>query len=403
VSYLSPHRQPEPLLGLDLQSDAVRLVALGRNRQGHPLLEHCACEPLAPGWLVEGRIEQFEAVTQAVSRLLHRAHVRTRQVAMALPEAAVITKRLTLPRALTAEALDARVRAEAEQCLPFPLQEVYLDYGLPEPGTDAISPSPQSGPLLQDGWDGDRMGVRTNGQMAVLLVAARRERVRDLQALAEAVGLQAVAVDVADFAVRRALRHLLAQRTPAQTDGAVHPRPGAAPTMALFDLRADQIGWSLVRGDEIVHEGVQAWPSVASPSAAPATEGTADASSLASALAEALTRERSGAWINGEHAMALTQTGVAGGPGSMATGTEAGIDLAWLTGQVDRCAGLDGALAQALGCPCRVANPFEGMLRRRPPWRIRRGARAWVEAAPEADTAPAYLRACGLALRRFLP
>lgn len=358
--FLSPHRQPEPLLGLDLQADAVRLVALGRTRQGRQTLEHCACEPLAPGWVAEGRIDHFEAVAEAVSRLLRRTRVHTVKVAMALPEAAVITRRITLPRAMTPESLQARVRSEAEQLIPFPLQEVYLDYGVLAP--DAASPgAPPARWVAQEAQGADRMDL--------LLVAARRERVRDLQALAEAVGLKPVLVDVADFAARRAVRHLLA--------ACVQTRMGASvePTLAVLDLRTDRIVWRLLQGDEVLHDKEFAWDPTA-----PAVPGETDpVLAVAGGLA---------------HAMSS----------ALASGTGARIEAAWLTGEVGNCTGLAEALAGFLGCPCRVANPFEGMLHRRsPPWRIVRGTRGPGWAAPETGAASAYLPACGLALRRFQP
>jgi type IV pilus assembly protein PilM len=375
MSFLSPHRQPEPLLGLDLQADAARLVVLGRTRQGQQVLEHCACEPMGPGWLVEGRVDNFDAVTQAVSRLLRRTRVRAVNVAMALPEAAVITRRITLPRALAAEHLEARVRSEAERLIPFPLQEVYLDYGVLEPRVPAIAPNgPPHAPWpARQGEDADSMDL--------LLVAARRERVRDLQALAEAVGLKPVVVDVAAFAARRAVRHLMSRCAPERagvTPDAIADEPArGAPVLALLDLRVDRVDWQLLRGDELVHEHQHArYFAADSGTLVEAGGGPSLARDLAPALSQALASKLGGR-----------------------------IDALWLTGEVGQCAGLAAALVDLLGCPCRVVNPFEGMVHRRaPPWRLARARReqAWL-ATPQEGAAAAYLQACGLALRRFQP
>lgn len=374
MSFLSPHRQPQPLLGLDLQADAARLVALGRTRQGQQVLEHCACEPMDPGWMVEGRMDNFDAVTQAVSRLLRRTRVRAVNVAMALPEAAVITRRITLSRALAAGHLEARVRAEAERLIPFPLQEVYLDYGVLEPRAPAIAPNgPPSAP-----WPTQQ--VQDADLMDLLLVAARRERVRELQALAEAVGLKPVVVDVAAFAARRAVRHLMSRCAPERAgvmpDAIAREPARGEPVLALLDLRADRVDWQLLRGDELVHEYQHARHSTGGPGApVEAGVGPSLARDLAPALSQALASKVAGR-----------------------------IDALWLTGEVGNCAGLAEALAGLLGCPCRVVNPFEGMVHRRsPPWRLARARREQEWPAPQEGAAAAYLQACGLALRRFQP
>lgn len=374
MSFLSPHRQSQALLGLDLQADAARLVVLGRTRQGQPVLEHCACEPMGAGWMVDGRIANFDAVTQAVARLLGRTRVRAVNVAMALPQAAVITRRIRLPRVLAAEPLDARVRSEAERLIPFPLQEVYLDYGLLESRVAAstpVGPAHAPWPALQ---------VQDEGPLDLLLVAARRERVRELQALAEAVGLKPVAVDVAAFAVRRAVRHLMSRCPPERvgaTPDAMAGEPARGePVLALLDLHADRVDWQLLRGDELVHENQHARHSVGEPGGlARSSAGPSLARDLAPALSQALTR-----------------------------GTGGRLDALWLTGEVGEGAVLAEALEDLMGCPCRVANPFEGMAHRRsPPWRFARARREQGRHAPHEAEAAAYLQACGLALRSFQP
>jgi type IV pilus assembly protein PilM len=205
--------------------------------------------------------------------------------------------------------------------------------------------------------------------MDLLLVAARRERVRDLQALAEAVGLKPVVVDVAEFAARRAVRQLLAVCPRARVGRCVEP------TFAVLDLRADRIAWRLSRGDEVLHDNECAWSPVA-----PALPGETDpALEVATGLALA--------WSS-----------------ALASDTGARIEAIWLTGEVNNGTGLATALAGLLGCPCRVANPFEGMAHRRaPPWRIAHGTRGAASTAPATGAASAYLPACGLALRRFQP
>ena len=85
-------RQPAPLLGIDISSSSVKLVELGRDKEGVFVLERCVMEPLERGWITDGNIEKFDEVAEAIRKLLKKSGTRTRNVAMALPPPAVITK-----------------------------------------------------------------------------------------------------------------------------------------------------------------------------------------------------------------------------------------------------------------------------------------------------------------------
>lgn len=153
-------RQPAPLLGLDISSSSVKLVELGRDKGGELVLERCAIEPLERGWVVDGNVEKFEEVAEAMRRVVKKSGTRTRNVAMALPPSAVITKKIILPAGLSEQDLEAQVEAEANQYIPFSLDEVSLDFCV-------IGPSPSSA-----------------GDVEVLIAASRREKVQDRQGLA---------------------------------------------------------------------------------------------------------------------------------------------------------------------------------------------------------------------------
>src|SRR3990167_3115794 len=91
-------RQPAPLLGLDISSSSVKLVELGRDKEGNLVLERCAIEPLERGWITDGNVEKFDEVAEAMRRVVKKSGTRTRNVAMALPPSAVITKKITIPQ-----------------------------------------------------------------------------------------------------------------------------------------------------------------------------------------------------------------------------------------------------------------------------------------------------------------
>ena len=121
-------RQAAPLLGIDISSSSVKLVELGRDKAGGLVLERCAIEPLEPGWITDGNIEKFDEVADALRRLVKKSGTRTKNVALALPPSAVITKKITLPGGMTDQELEVQVESEANQYIPFSLDEVSLDF-----------------------------------------------------------------------------------------------------------------------------------------------------------------------------------------------------------------------------------------------------------------------------------
>ena len=103
------------MLGLDISSSSVKLVELGRDKAGNLVLERCAIEPLERGWISDGNIEKFDEVAEAVRRLVKKSGSKTKNVAMALPPSAVITKKIILPGGMNDLELEQQVEAEANQ------------------------------------------------------------------------------------------------------------------------------------------------------------------------------------------------------------------------------------------------------------------------------------------------
>ena len=141
------------MLGLDISSSSVKLVELSRSKTGQLVLERCAIEPLEAGWISDGNVEKFDEVAESVKRLVKKSGTRTKHVAMALPASAVITKKIVLPGGLSEAELEAQVESEANQYIPFSLEEVSLDFCV-------IGPSPTS-----------------VGDVEVLIAASRKDRV----------------------------------------------------------------------------------------------------------------------------------------------------------------------------------------------------------------------------------
>jgi type IV pilus assembly protein PilM len=123
--------QNQPLVGLDLSSSSVKLVELSGTAQSGFRLERYAIEPLPKGAISDGNVENIEAVSEAVKRAWKKSGTKIKNIAMALPSAAVITKKIMLPAGLSEEALEVQVESEANQYIPFALEEVSLDFSVP--------------------------------------------------------------------------------------------------------------------------------------------------------------------------------------------------------------------------------------------------------------------------------
>ena len=117
-----------PLLGLDISSSSVKLVELSLAKNGGYVLERCAIEPLERGWITDGNVEKFDEVAEAVRRVVRKSGTRTKNVALALPPSAVITKKIVLPGGMSEQELEIQVESEANQYIPFSLDEVSLDF-----------------------------------------------------------------------------------------------------------------------------------------------------------------------------------------------------------------------------------------------------------------------------------
>jgi type IV pilus assembly protein PilM len=155
-------------------------------------------------------------MADAMRRVVKKSGTRTKNVAMALPPSAVITKKIILPGGLTDQELEVQVEAEANQYIPFSLDEVSLDFCV-------IGPSPTS-----------------VGDVEVLIAASRKDRVQDRQGLAEAAGLKPAVLDIESHASRLAMSRVVASL----------PNEGRDALVALFEIGADLN--ALGRGKEAI-------------------------------------------------------------------------------------------------------------------------------------------------------
>ncbi|MDY0014471.1 MAG: pilus assembly protein PilM [Rhodocyclaceae bacterium] len=217
-------RKARSLVGVDISSSSVKLLELSGEGEGLQV-ERYAIELLPRDAVVDGKIVNLEAVADGLQRALRRFGQGVRSVALALPASAVITKKIILPGGLREEEMEVQVESEANQYIPFALEEVNLDFQVLG---------------LAGGGEGDQ---------EVLIAASRKETVEDRVAAAEAAGLAAVVMDVESFAAQAAFE-LVARQL---------PEGGKDRIVALVDVGANMMTVTVLRNGQQIYAREQAF------------------------------------------------------------------------------------------------------------------------------------------------
>jgi type IV pilus assembly protein PilM len=346
-----------PLFGLDLSSSAVKMVELVDGGKSGYRVERYAIEPLPRDCVVDGNISNLEAVTDSVKRCHARMGTRTKHVAMAVPSGAVISKKIIVAAALREEELEAQVESEANQYIPFALEEVNLDF-------QVLGPSPNS-----------------PDEQEVLIAATRKEKVEDRVAVADSAGLKALVMDVESFAQQTALS-LVVQALPGG---------GRDQNVAVVDVGANVMNVAVLRNEQSIYTREQAFGG---------NQLTQDiVSRYGMALEEAESAKRSGELPDDFETevmkpfMENLSMEVQRALQFFFTSTQYhAVDHILLAGGSAVIPGLDEVVHTRTQVPTSVANPF-----------------ALMQASPKIQLkrlmsdAPSLIVACGLAMRRFDP
>ena len=309
-------------------------------------------EPLERGWITDGNIEKFDEVAEAVRRVVRKSGSKTRNVALALPASAVITKKIILPGGLSDKELEAQVESEANQYIPFSLDEVSLDFCVIGPSANSV------------------------GDVEVLIAASRKEKVSDRQGLAEAAGLKPVVMDVESYASRMAAGRVIETL----------PNQGVD---SLFEVGALTTSMQVIRNDDVLYERDQAF------GGAQLTQLIVRQYGFSSDEAEA--KKRSGDLPDDYRSAVLD-------PFIESMAQEIGralqffftstpynkLDHILLAGGSAALPGLTEAVTHQTSFACMVINPFDAM-----------EMAASIQARKISREAPSYLTSTGLALRRF--
>ena len=344
-----------PLIGVDISSTAIKMVELVDAGKGQPRVERYAIELLPKDAMLDGNLASLEAVAETLRRCWERLGTSTRYIAMALPTSAVITKKITLPANLREEEMEIQVESEANQYIPFALEEVNLDF-------QVIGPAPSN-----------------PDDVEVLLAASRKEKVEDCVAAAEVAQLKPVIMDVEAYATQAAYELVLKQL----------PADGARQIVALVDVGASAMKVTIMKDDQQLYLREQAF------GGSQLTEKIMHAYGMGQDEAENL--KRSGTPPDNYEAEILhpfienLAQEVARAMQFFFTSTPYNeVNHIILAGGSALVPGVAELVSQRTNVNTLLANPFAGM-----------AISPRIRAKQLAADAPSLMVACGLALRKF--
>jgi len=347
-------KKANTLLGIDISSTSVKLLELSRSGSRYRV-EAYAVEPLPANAVVEKNIAELEGVGQALQRVVAKAKTGCKSAVVAVSGSAVITKIIEMDAGLSDEELENQLKIEADQYIPYPLEEVAIDF-------EVQGPAP-----------------RSPGRAEVLLAACRKENIEIREAALALAGLTAKVVDVEAYALERSY-------------GLLAPQLGAAHgelTVAVVDIGATMTTLSVLHNGRTIYTREQLF------GGRQLTEEIQRRYGLSQEEA-GLAKKQGGLPddYDSEVLLPFKEAVVQQVSRSLqfffAAGQFHDVDCILLAGGTASISGLDHMIQQKIGTQTLVANPFADM-----------ALSSKVNAGALASDAPALMIACGLALRSF--
>ena len=347
-------RSRPSVIGIDVSSSACKVLELSQQ-DGHIRVERYAVEPLPQNSVVEHAITEVEQVAQAVERAVKRSGTRCKYAAVAVAGAHVITKTIRMPANLNDAELQTQIEMEADHYIPYPLDEVNMDYQVLGPAED----NPE--------------------EIEVLMAACRKEIVDDYIAVIQGPGLTPAIVDIETYAMENAYA-LIAEHMPGG---------GLEKTVAVLDVGATTTNINVIHNNRSVYsrdhtfggrqltEEIQRRYGLSYEEAGLAKKqgGLPDnyQTDVLRPFMEAMCQE----------AMRALQFFYSSSPFNS-------VDQVLLAGGCAQIPGVDEMVAARLGVPAMVANPFASM-----------SLASRIKPQMLANDAPSLMISCGLALRSF--
>jgi len=347
------------MLGLDISSTSVKLLELSKSGNDYRV-ESYGVEPLPENAVVEKNISDVDGVGEAIRRLIERSKTKVKFAAVAVAGSAVITKTIEMNAELSEDEMENQLQVEADQYIPYPLEEVALDF-------EVQGPSP-----------------RNEEQVEVLIAACRRENVEMREAALELGGLKAKVVDIEAHCMQRTFEMIRNQFFEIDEDDEDDDK-----VIAVVDVGATMTTLSVLTNSGAPYTREQLFGG------------------------KQLTEE-----IQRRYSLSVEEAGLAKKQGGLPDDYETevlqpfkeavvqqvtrslqffysssaydDVDHIILAGGTSSIDGLPDMVAAKLGTPCTIANPFGNMT-----------LSSRVNEANLAADAPALMIACGLALRSF--
>jgi type IV pilus assembly protein PilM len=343
----------KPMVGLDISSSAVKLVELSRSGDGYKV-EAYRVLPLPANTVVEKNIADLDALSETIESVVKRSGSKLKDTIAAVSGSSVITKEIELPAGLTELQMEMQIEVEADQYIPYPMEEVAFDF-------DVIGPVENNPELVK-----------------VLLAACRQENVEHRRQALEMAGLQPKVIDVEGFAVERAYKLMEGQLD--QVGDQVVAIADIGATMFTFTVLVDgktiysreQLFGGKQLTEEIQRRYGLSWEEAGEAKrkgGLPEDYESEVLEPFKESLIQHITRSLQFFYSSSHFNY---------------------VDQLFLAGGVSALEGLVDEVEQAIGLPAAVANPLANMQLSKS-----------INASAIANDAPALLLAVGLAMRSF--
>ncbi len=362
-------KRKEPILGIDISPSAVKLIELSRSGQRFRV-EAFAIEPLGEGMMEDRNLTDPGEVGEAIKRAWRKSGTRLRRAAVAVPTSSVITRAVPMPAEFKESDIEVNMSIEASQYIPYPIEEVYLDFEVKGPS--------QANSEMQD----------------VMLVASRRENVDTREAAIKEAGLVPAIVDVEVYALENVFRLLMDSLPKAGGEsGSLSLTKARDSLTALVDIGATITNLYILQQDRVIFTREQGF------GCDQLTVRIAESYGLPRDQAEQMKRSSQ---VTDDFAVTVLE------PFKQMLAEQIGhglqfffssdqyvsgrynVDTIVLVGGGAMIVGLDRVVADVLGITTVVANPFKNM-----------GSAVRVNSSALLRDAPLLAIAGGLALRSF--